>query len=234
MTIPRVGNLRLILVLVASLLAALTVAWSPPTARAGESLDGDPFWDADLDYSGLGNVRLGAKFRFGPGDDRLETGLFSLLPDGIPDDLYFEDPAGIEPPPPPCLAASSTVVRCPLQNLVGLYVELASGDDDVRSNDAGFGAGLGFGSSRWVFDLGAGNDRFFGDGEDDITMGGPGDDLMRTGGGRDRLLGGRGDDRLFGDADPDFFLGGPGDDFARGGGGNDRGRGGPGNDDFQD
>lgn len=232
---PRGGRRRFAVAMIAGLLAAGTFAAFPSSSTAGESLDDDPFWDADLLYdNGLGNVRLGSKFRLTPDSDRLGTGLFSQLPDdGIPDDIFFRDPAGIEPPPPPCIALSMMEVHCPVKNLINFYVDLAQGDDDVRVNDAGLGD-FSFSFRHWAFNGGAGNDRLFGGGEDDIFDGGPGNDLQRAGAGRDRLLGGRGEDRQFGGPDPDFFLGGPGDDFARGGGGNDKGSGGPGDDDFRD
>jgi hypothetical protein len=55
-----------------------------------------------------------------------------------------------------------------------------------------------------------------------VTMrGGPGDDVLVGGGGRDRLLGGPGDDELVGRHADDRLYGGPGDDLLLGGRGAD-------------
>lgn len=67
---------------------------------------------ADLDASGLGNARLGTKFR--------------LL--GAAGD-------------------SSTLA-------LNLFAELPTGDDDIASDDPGFGAGLGWRINKWVIDVG--------------------------------------------------------------------------------
>lgn len=75
--------------------------------------DDDLFFDdEDPDASGLGNVRVGTKFRLmgAPGDaSTLALNVFALLP---------------------------------------------TGDEDVASDDTGFGAGLGWRYNRWVVDVG--------------------------------------------------------------------------------
>jgi outer membrane protein OmpA-like peptidoglycan-associated protein len=75
--------------------------------------DDDLFFDdEDPDVSGIGNVRVGTKFRLmgAAGDaNTMALNLFALLP---------------------------------------------TGDDDVASDDTGFGAGLGWRFNRWVLDLG--------------------------------------------------------------------------------
>ena len=66
---------------------------------------------ADLDASGLGNARLGTKFRL-------------LGAAGDPSTLALN-----------------------------LFVELPTGDDDIASDDPGFGAGLGWRINKWVIDV---------------------------------------------------------------------------------
>src|SRR6266545_183973 len=73
----------------------------------------DVFGHPDLDDSGLGNARVGTKFR--------------LL--GEP----FSDGAHLA---------------------LNLFAELPTGDDDVASSDTGFGAGLDWSASNWVFSVG--------------------------------------------------------------------------------
>ena len=76
--------------------------------------DDDLFFDDDeADASGLGNARLGTKFRLIGA--RGEEGTKMAL---------------------------------------NLFAELPTGDDDVASDDVGFGAGLGWSRSNWVFDVG--------------------------------------------------------------------------------
>ncbi len=152
-----------------------------------------------------------------------------LLPDEFPADLEIESGLGDIRlgSKARCLSVSPSNVRCPLAGLNKVFVELADGDDDVRVEDAGYGA-------RLFFSGGRGSDLFRGGPAPESFDGGLGDDFIDGGGGRDRLLGGRGDDRLFGRGGVDFFSGGPGNDFARGGKGDDRGAGGPGKDDFKD
>jgi hypothetical protein len=64
------------------------------------------------DASGIGNARLGTKFRLSG-----------------------------EPGSPSSLA-------------LNLFVDLPTGDDDVASDDAGFGAGLNWRASNWIFNVG--------------------------------------------------------------------------------
>ncbi|HVG09207.1 MAG TPA: OmpA family protein [Thermoanaerobaculia bacterium] len=76
--------------------------------------DDDLFFDNDdLDASGIGNARLGTKFRLI--GNRGEEGTKLAL---------------------------------------NLFAELPTGDDDVASDDVGFGAGLGWSRANWVFDIG--------------------------------------------------------------------------------
>ena len=63
-----------------------------------------------------------------------------------------------------------------------------------------------------------------------VKIGGPGDDCLAGGGGRDLLIGGFGDDKLDGRAGNDLLLGGFGDDVLLGGEGDDLLLGGPGDD----
>ncbi|MGC9528663.1 MAG: cadherin domain-containing protein, partial [Limnospira sp.] len=77
---------------------------------------------------------------------------------------------------------------------------------------------------------GAGRDRLYGYGDDDILNGEDGDDLLYGGNGDDELNGGAGRDRLRGDAGNDFLNGGDGDDLLYGGDGNDQLNGGAGRD----
>ena len=76
--------------------------------------DDDLFFDNDdPDASGIGNARLGTKFRLI--GNRGEEGTKLAL---------------------------------------NLFAELPTGDDDVASDDVGFGAGLGWSRANWVFDVG--------------------------------------------------------------------------------
>ncbi|MEM7521667.1 MAG: calcium-binding protein, partial [Pseudomonadota bacterium] len=96
--------------------------------------------------------------------------------------------------------------------------------------------------------LGSGDDRVFGDAEDNTFIGGAGDNLLSGKAGNDSLVGGSdadalsggddndtlrgndGEDRLFGNNDDDSLDGGFGNDTLNGGAGNDTVRGGPGDD----
>ena len=57
--------------------------------------------------------------------------------------------------------------------------------------------------------------------QDDLLLGGPGDDRFFGNGGNDLLVGKAGDDRLFGGDDTDLILGGEGNDLMRGSAGDD-------------
>ena len=57
--------------------------------------------------------------------------------------------------------------------------------------------------------------------QDDMLIGGPGDDLFFGNGGNDLLVGKAGDDRLFGGDDTDLIVGGEGNDLMRGSAGDD-------------
>lgn len=77
---------------------------------------------------------------------------------------------------------------------------------------------------------GDGNDTINGDKGDDIIIGGAGDDDINGGIGDDVIIGGEGDDNIKGSAGDDIVNGGNGDDFIRGGTGDDVLDGGEGND----
>ncbi|HEX2643247.1 MAG TPA: OmpA family protein [Thermoanaerobaculia bacterium] len=91
----------------------LTDRWEVSVAVPYEDfdLDSDDL-GFDADASGLGNVRLGTKFR--------------LLGEA---------------------GADSTLA-------LGLFADLPTGDDDIASEDTGFGADLGWRVRNWVIDLG--------------------------------------------------------------------------------
>lgn len=71
----------------------------------------DDFFLGDLDVNGLGNARVGTKFRL-IGEQGADTTL-----------------------------------------ALNLFAELPTGDEDVASDDVGFGAGLGWRVRNWVFDF---------------------------------------------------------------------------------
>jgi outer membrane protein OmpA-like peptidoglycan-associated protein len=100
----------------ASLGYGITDRWEVSVAVPYDDfeLDDDDlfFDDDDPDASGLGNVRVGTKFRLAG-----ERGADSTL-------------------------------------ALGLFAELPTGDDDVASDDPGFGANLGWRVRNWVIDLG--------------------------------------------------------------------------------
>src|SRR5215210_214778 len=76
-------------------------------------VDADDLFGLDADAKGMGNARLGTKFRLI--GNRGEEGTKLAL---------------------------------------NLFAELPTGDDDVASDDVGFGAGLGWSRANWVFDVG--------------------------------------------------------------------------------
>ncbi|MEA2560835.1 MAG: OmpA family [Acidobacteriota bacterium] len=76
-------------------------------------VDDDDLFGLDTDAKGMGNARLGTKFRLI--GNRGEEGTKLAL---------------------------------------NLFAELPTGDDDVASDDVGFGAGLGWSRANWVFDVG--------------------------------------------------------------------------------
>ena len=100
----------------ASLGYGITDRWEVSVMVPYEDIevDDDDFFAFERDASGIGNVRVGTKFRLigSPG----EFGATKLA--------------------------------------LNLFAELPTGDDDVASDDPGFGAGLGWSRSNWVFDVG--------------------------------------------------------------------------------
>jgi len=100
----------------ASLGYGITDRWELSVAAPYEDFDFDEddiIGRPDLDESGLGNVRVGTKFRLAgePGTDGSKLAL-------------------------------------------NLFAELPTGDEDVASDDVGFGAGLDWSYSNWVFAVG--------------------------------------------------------------------------------
>lgn len=100
----------------ASLGYGITDRWELSVAVPYEDFnfdEDDVIGRPDLDASGIGNARVGTKFRLlgEPGGDGAKLAL-------------------------------------------NLFAELPTGDEDVASDDTGFGAGLGWSLSNWVFSLG--------------------------------------------------------------------------------
>jgi Ca2+-binding RTX toxin-like protein len=81
-----------------------------------------------------------------------------------------------------------------------------------------------------IFVMGAGNDRAWAGGHDDLLFGGSGNDTLSGSKGRDLLHGGDDNDYLDGGEHDDILHGGDGDDNLNGGSGNDRFFGGFGDD----
>jgi Ca2+-binding RTX toxin-like protein len=77
---------------------------------------------------------------------------------------------------------------------------------------------------------GAGNDKIWGESDNDWIEGGDGDDVLYGNGGRDRIFGGADSDKLYGGSSDDRLEGGAGDDWLYGNSGNDVLLGGDGND----
>jgi outer membrane protein OmpA-like peptidoglycan-associated protein len=76
--------------------------------------DSDDLGGLNLDAKGIGNARLGTKFRLS----------------GVPGEF----------------GTSKTALN--------LFVELPTGDDEVASDDAGFGGGFSWSRANWLFDVG--------------------------------------------------------------------------------
>jgi hypothetical protein len=92
-------------------------------------VDDDDLFGAEADASGLGNIRVGTKFRLMGNAGEFDTSKLALY----------------------------------------LFAELPTGDDDVASDATGFGAGIGWSKSNWVFDVGyrdPGNDSDIGNSEE--------------------------------------------------------------------
>ena len=76
--------------------------------------DSDDLGGLDIDAKGMGNARLGTKFRLS----------------GVPGEFDTSKTA------------------------LNLFAELPTGDDEVASDDMGFGAGFAWSRSNWLFDIG--------------------------------------------------------------------------------
>ncbi|WP_068313816.1 VCBS domain-containing protein [Polycladidibacter hongkongensis] len=97
----------------------------------------------------------------------------------------------------------SNIINPPNNNLISLnYPNLNTG---VAAGDSYISIENVIGSS--------GDDRVFGDENDNTLRGGDGKDQLNGGSGDDTLEGGEGDDRLLGDAGNDTFNGGQGKDY---------------------
>lgn len=77
-------------------------------------VDDDDLFGLDTDAKGIGNVRVGTKFRLAGNPGEFGTSKLAL----------------------------------------NLFAELPTGDDEVASDDVGFGAGIGWSKANWVFDVG--------------------------------------------------------------------------------
>ena len=168
--------------------------------------------------AGSRTFRVGAAFGSRRAADRPRRVLLLRQPGRRP----LQGSGRHHPPPPPCIATSGTEVRCPFEGLINLSSISPRATTTSASTTPASETALGLSRVNWCSISLPATIASSAGARPTSSMGGPGDDFMRTDAGRDRLLGGRGDDRLFGDADPDFFSGGPGDDFARGGAGTTR------------
>ncbi len=97
-----------------------------------------------------------------------------------------------------------------------LYQQLATHDDAILVAEVNFGTVA-----------------YFGNGADNVILGGDLDNILKGAGGNDTIEGGGGDDLIHGGSGYDVLLGGAGDDTLNGGAGNDILIGGDGNDVFQ-
>lgn len=150
--------------------------------------------------------------------------------------------------PPVAIENGNLVVRgTPLADRIFVLPATGAGDVDGRDflvwqrNTGYVPVSLPAGGHIKVFS-GAGNDtvsidcrvmvatEIYGEGGDDLLVGGSGPDVLIGGDGNDRLEGNAGDDRLEGGAGNDYLKGWDGDDRIFGGSGNDIICGGNGND----
>lgn len=114
-------------------------------------------------------------------------------------------------------------------------------DDSVFSIDIGQtnaallakeGSGAPVSSDDDVIVGGRGDDQLFGMRGDDLVKGGSGDDRIWGNSGEDDLRGGAGDDAIYGGSDNDILRGGGGNDYLEGNSGDDDLRGGAGDDEI--
>jgi hypothetical protein len=138
------------------------------------------------------------------------------------------DNAGIQPAGPECTAMGPGSVACddPGRRVGLIYGVLGDGNDVLRIDADGpdaVPAGV-----RALIDGGPGNDVLLGGLGRDRLLGGPDGDTIAGGEGDDLLKGGEGDDGVIGFAGNDRIYGGPGGDALFGFGGKDRVVGGPG------
>ncbi len=126
------------------------------------------------------------------------------------------------------------------ENYTDLYAVAygGEGDDYLMSVSGGYldGEGgndvliVGQGKEDNVLIGGEGNDTLTGSSGRDLIYGGPGNDVIYGGAGNDYIEGGEGDDVIYGGAGNDVIHGGEGDDKLYGEDGDDRLNGGPGSD----
>ncbi len=141
-------------------------------------------------------------------------------------------------------------LRCPLTNVTEVEVDMGPSDDKVEVVDplpVPLTVRLGAGSDKFIGNGepdtcypegsnangcfgGGGNDRCIVTGGNSECYGGPGNDFCQGGPGSDGCWGGAGDDVCFMGAGDDGCHGGPGNDHLYGGPGADQLYGGPGND----
>ena len=166
----------------------------PSPANAAVSIEGDP---ATFAISIVESE---------PGKDRvsLETdqtlGFVITDLDGIPSVGF------------PCESLSPTVASCPVGDTTELFFNLAEKNDRVfifLPEDPTVDA------IRYVYRLGAGNDRFTGGVVGENVRSGIGDDRLKGNEGDDFLSAGKGDDELDGGSGDDTCNGGPNRDGAK-------------------
>lgn len=131
-------------------------------------------------------------------------------------EVTIADNRGVTTSDPECRSPSQTKVRCDLDPY-RIEVSTISGDDRIT-----FGPGVG----SVFYEVGDG-----GDGDDTLIVrgrkshgyldGADGDDVIRGGGGADRLYGGSGNDVIAGQGSDDYLYGGGGADVLTGGSGHD-------------
>jgi Ca2+-binding RTX toxin-like protein len=174
---------------------------------------------ADKLYGELGNDVLDG----GTGDDLLDGGpgrdIATYASLGSRIDVYIDDPALFSV----ASAADGRDTAISVEGLVGTaYGDSITGSIGLIRGGGGDDSLSGGLTPRGVVEIygGPGNDNLRSSDEGGTGYVGPGD-LLRGGGGNDRIFGVDGDDRLHGDAGADELAGGPGRDLLYGGAGRD-------------
>jgi Ca2+-binding RTX toxin-like protein len=165
------------------------------------------------------------------GDDTVTVDVVPGLANPNKDFYEIHDPDGVDEIPAGCFRKDANTIRCPVELVRELEIDLLAGNDEVT-----FGENVELDGD---VDGGGGADDLVGaDGNDYLTGGAGGDhfsgkagkDRASGGRGRDRESGGAGNDTLKGGPKADRLKGGPGVDVLNGGGGRDRCNGGAGHD----